>query len=206
MLTKLYRMTKKRRAEKSFKKNALLSERSLIFHTANCTNSGRKEQIAIDEHCEIKGCVCCHGNGKVIIGKHFYMGGFSYIHAADSISIGDCVIVSNHVRIMDNNSHPTDPDKRKEMSLAGSTQADGTVSPLWSATLAEHAPVVIEDNVWIGEFASIMKGVTIGKGAIIGSHAVVTKDVPPYSVVAGNPARIVKSLRPREKNDSSTKA
>lgn len=206
MLTKIYRLIKKSRAEKSFRKNALMGDRSLISHTANCTNFGKKEQIVIDEHCEIKGCICSHGSGKVTIGKHFYMGGFSYIHAADSISIGDCVIVSNHVRIMDNNSHPTDPDKRKEMSLDGSIHANGTSSPLWSATLAEHAPVIIEDNVWIGEFASIMKGVTIGKGSVIGCHAVVTKDVPPYSIVAGNPARIVKSLHPTKENDSSAKA
>ena len=107
-------------------------------------------------------------------------------------------MVSNHVRIMDNNSHPTDPDMRMKMSLAGSVQADGRASPLWSETLAEHASVVIEDNVWIGEFAAVLKGVTVGRGAIVGSHCVVTKDVPPYSVVVGNPARVVKSLRKEE--------
>ena len=123
------------------------------------------------------------------------MGGFTYIHSVDSIRIGDCVIVSNHVRIMDNNSHPTDPEKRMEMSIAGAEQEDGSVSPLWDPSLSAHAPIVIEDNVWIGEFASILKGVTIGKGSVIGAHSVVTKDVPPYSIVAGNPARVVKSLR-----------
>ena len=199
MLTKIYRKIKKRGAEKSFLHHAVLGNRAFIHHTAKCMNSGRKDSIVIGEHCEIKGSVCCHGDGHIAIGKHFYMGGFSYIHAADSIIIGDCVIVSNHVRIMDNNSHPTDPEKRMKMSLAGSMQEDGTISPLWSATLAEHAPVVIEDNVWIGEFAAIMKGVTIGRGSVVGCHCVVTKDVPPYSVVAGNPARVVKSLRKEEK-------
>lgn len=171
----------------------------MIHHTAKCLNSGSKEQIAIDEHCEIKGCLCCCGDGQLTIGKHFYIGGFSYIHAADSITIGDCVIVSDHVRIMDNNSHPTDPEKRVKMSLAGHTQENGTLSPLWSATLADHAPVVIEDNVWIGEFAAVLKGVTVGRGSVVGSHSVVTKDVPPYSIVVGNPARVVKSLRKEEK-------
>lgn len=199
MLTKLYRVFKKRGAEKSFIRHAILGNRAIIHHMAKCMNSGRKEQIVIGEHCEIKGALCCHGDGHVTIGKHFYMGGFSYIHAADSIYIGDCVIVSNHVRIMDNNSHPTDPEKRMKMSLAGAIQENGATSPLWSATLAEHAPVVIEDNVWIGEFAAILKGVTIGKGSVVGCHCVVTKDVPPYSIVAGNPARVVKTLYEGEK-------
>ncbi|MFT3710213.1 MAG: acyltransferase [Archangium sp.] len=55
-------------------------------------------------------------------------------------------------------------------------------------------PVVIEDDVWIGAKASIMPGVTIGRGSVVGTAAVVTKDVPPFSVVAGVPAKIVKTL------------
>lgn len=194
MLTEFYRKMRKKSAEKSFFSHAVLGKNAVIHHTAKCENSGQKEQIAIGDHCEIKGYVCSHGNGHISIGKHFFMGGFSYIHAADSVSIGDCVIVSNHVRIMDNNSHPTDPEKRMRMSLEGRLQKDGSISPLWSETLAEYAPVIIEDNVWIGEFAAILKGVTIGKGAVVGCHTVVTKDVPPYSVVAGNPAKVVKTL------------
>ena len=55
-----------------------------------------------------------------------------------------------------------------------------------------YPPVHIEDDVWIGTRAIILPGLTIGKGAIIGAGAVVTKDVPPYAVCAGNPARIIK--------------
>lgn len=54
-------------------------------------------------------------------------------------------------------------------------------------------PVMIGDNVWIGDKASILSGVTIGKGAIVACNAVVTKDVPPYSVVAGVPAKVIKT-------------
>lgn len=52
--------------------------------------------------------------------------------------------------------------------------------------------IVIGDNVWIGEKAAILAGVTIGEGAIIGANAVVTKNIPPYSIAAGIPARIIK--------------
>ena len=53
-------------------------------------------------------------------------------------------------------------------------------------------PVIIEDDVWIGTRVTILKGVTVGKGAIIGACSVVTKDVPPHSIVVGNPAKVVK--------------
>lgn len=59
-------------------------------------------------------------------------------------------------------------------------------------------PVVIEDDVWIGAKASIMPGVTIGRGAVVGTAAVVTKDVPPFTVVAGVPAKVVKQLDPSQ--------
>jgi len=56
----------------------------------------------------------------------------------------------------------------------------------------KYPPVRIEDDVWIGARAIILPGIKIGKGAIIGSGAVVTKDVPPYAICAGNPARVIK--------------
>lgn len=68
----------------------------------------------------------------------------------------------------------------------------------WRWIHSDAKPIVIGDNVWIGEYASVLKGVTIGTGAIVASHAVVTKDVPPYTIVAGNPARVVKELEDDE--------
>jgi galactoside O-acetyltransferase len=60
-------------------------------------------------------------------------------------------------------------------------------------------PVKIEDKVWIGFNSIILKGVTVGEGAIVGAGSVVTKDVPPYTIVAGNPARIIRELTPEER-------
>lgn len=60
--------------------------------------------------------------------------------------------------------------------------------------LVSKGPVIIEDNVWVGEMVCILPGVKIGKGSIIGANAVVTKDVPPYCVVGGNPAKVIKQL------------
>jgi len=61
-------------------------------------------------------------------------------------------------------------------------------------------PIVLEDNVWIGDSAIICKGVTIGKNSIIGAGAVVTKEVPPNCIYAGNPARLVKKLENKDFN------
>jgi len=65
-------------------------------------------------------------------------------------------------------------------------------------------PVVIEDDVWIGLNCTILQGVTIGKGSIIGAGAVVTKDIPPYSIALGVPARVTGQRKPSEQPSSGT--
>ena len=151
-------------------------------------NNGRKDNIIVGNNCRINGVLLSVGDGKIIIGDNFYLGAGSHIGSAKDIRIGDNVIISNHVKIYDNNNHPTLPKLREEMSKNYNNRN------LWSWQMAEKAPVIIEDNVWIGEYAAILKGVKIGKGSIIGMHAVVTKNVPELSVVAGNPAKVVKKL------------
>ena len=63
--------------------------------------------------------------------------------------------------------------------------------------VADLRHMIIGDDVWIAEGATLLGGITVGDGAVIGAHAVVTKDVPPRTVVAGNPARILKELEPK---------
>jgi len=69
--------------------------------------------------------------------------------------------------------------------------------------VGQTKPVILEDNVWVGDSAIICKGVTVGKNSIIGAGSVVTKDVPPNSIFAGNPAKFVKSI---DKNNFNTRA
>lgn len=144
--------------------------------------------IRIGENCRIWGKLESQGSGQISIGDHSCVYERSIIGSVKSIHIGSCVIISNHVHIYDNNNHPTDPALRRKMCMEG---FDGDP---WRWRHAGAAPVVIEDNVWIGEYAAVMKGVTIGQGSVVAAHAVVTKDVPPYTIVAGNPARVVKEL------------
>jgi acetyltransferase-like isoleucine patch superfamily enzyme len=172
---------------KKFKKYAVFGKDLNICVRANCTADGAG-RIKIGDHCRIYGTLQSQDEGKITIGDHTCIYERSVVGSVCSVSIGSCVIISNHVHIFDNNNHPTSPSVRHDMCMGG-FEGDA-----WRWRHADSAPVVIEDDVWIGENAAIMKGVTVGKGAIVAAHAVVTKDVPPCTVVAGNPARVVKEL------------
>lgn len=128
--------------------------------------------------------------GCIIIGENSYVGDHSRIWSAESVKIGDYVFISHNVNIMDTNAHEMDADERVEnykLRLRnGYPKEKGSV---------QSAPIIIEDHVWIGFNAIILKGVKIGKGAIVAAGSVVTKDVPEYHLVAGNPAKIIKDTR-----------
>lgn len=178
------------RTKRSFKKGAKLGK-NIKFGCSGClcqNGSGNPENISIGDESYIMGYFQTQKDGRIKTGHHFYIGPNSFIGAIESITIGDCVIISNDVKIYDNNNHPTSPEARMNMSLNGYSNDN------WKWHHSDSAPVVIEDNVWIGQYVTILKGVTIGKGSIIGTKAVVTKDVPPYTIVAGNPAKVVKKI------------
>lgn len=145
--------------------------------------------IKIGDNCDILGVLSARKGGNIKIGECTTIRGNSLVGCVNSIDIGNYVIISNNVHIYDNNNHPTNPDIRKEMCKSG------FYSPMWDWSLSDSAPVIIEDNVWIGERATILKGVTIGKGSIVACHSVVTHSVPPYCIIAGNPAKVVKTLQ-----------
>jgi acetyltransferase-like isoleucine patch superfamily enzyme len=110
---------------------------------------------------------------KVFIGHNTVIGRHTMITAKNLIRIGSNVLMGAYVQIIDHN-HGMERDKpiREQPALIGK--------------------VVIEDDVWIGAGAKILMNVHIGVGAVIGSNAVVTRDVPPYAVVGGVPARVIK--------------
>lgn len=119
-------------------------------------------------------------NPKLIIGNNSAIGDESHISCARKMTIGNGVRMGRKIFITDNNH-----------GLSSREMLD--IVP-FDRPLTSAGPVVIEDNVWIGEKVSIMPNVRIGKGAIIAANAVVTHDVPPYAVVGGCPARIIKQL------------
>lgn len=116
---------------------------------------------------------------KITIGSGCMIGADCHITAINGITIGDGLLTGKSVLISDN-SHGNPSDYR-QLSL-----------PPYSRTLHSKGTITIGNNVWIGEKAAILGGVTIGDGAVIGANAVVTHDVPPYSIAAGCPAVILK--------------
>ncbi len=124
--------------------------------------------------------------GEIRIGSRCFIGR-SHLACYQSIVIGDDVIISWGVTIVDHDSHSIEWDKRRnDVRDGGRGRKDWTHVP--------HAGVVVKDKAWIGFNVSILKGVTIGEGAVIGACSVVTRDIPPYAVAAGNPARLVREL------------
>ena len=117
------------------------------------------------------------------------------IHISDSVSLGcrNHITCINHIYIGKNVL--TGPDVLiTDNSHGRSEKNDITLSPL-ERMLISKGPVIIEDNVWIGEKASIMPNVRIGKGSIVACNSVVTKNVPPNCIVAGSPAKIIKFIQ-----------
>jgi galactoside O-acetyltransferase len=105
--------------------------------------------------------------------------------SAKQITLGDDVIISWGVTIVDHNSHAIESVQRAADVV---DWKEGKKD--W--TNIKIAPVRINSRAWVGFNAIILKGVTIGEDAIVAAGAVVTKDVPPRSVVAGNPARVIR--------------
>lgn len=151
-----------------------------------------RDAIRVGDHCRVAGqlLVFAHG-GSVSIGDHCFVGESSRIWSANAITIGHRVLISHGVNIHDTNAHSLSARQRHEHIL----EMFSTGHPRELPDVPDR-PIVIEDDAWIGFNAVVLKGVRIGRGAVIGAASVVTHDVPAYSVVVGNPARIVGSALP----------
>lgn len=133
--------------------------------------------------------------GKIVIGDKCFIGGSTFI-SHSSITIGNHVTIAWGSTIYDHDSHSLDyRDRRKDVEDEYNDIVNGRnfiEHKDWSNVRTE--PIIIEDDVWIGMNCIILKGVTIGRGAVIGGGSIVTHDVPAWKVVAGNPAKIIKTL------------
>lgn len=124
---------------------------------------------------------CLRQDPELVIGDGTFIGHDCCFNIATAVHIGKHCLLAGRIRVYDVDSHPIDAVQRRS---AGTFPAENS------------SPVVIEDDVWIGSRAIILKGVTISARSIVGAGAVVTRDVPPDVVVGGNPARVVKHLPP----------
>jgi len=125
------------------------------------------------------GAAAINENPTLVVGNNTHLGYLVTISVGERVEIGADCLIADRVFIADNHGHPLDPERRRQRQK---------VLP------EEIKPIKIGNNVWIGYQSVILRGVTIGDNSIVGANSVVSKDVPANTVVAGNPAVIVRTL------------
>ncbi len=169
--------------------------KSNVQHLNLLTRAANQNEVKIQvgSDCMIQGDFIFETeHGLITIGDRTFIGGSKFI-CIEAIEIGNDVMFSWGCTVVDNNAHSLVWEERKNDVLDWKKGVDENVIGKykdWSNV--QRKKVVIKDKAWIGFNSIILKGVTIGEGAVVGAGSVVTKDVPDYAIVAGNPAVIVK--------------
>jgi acetyltransferase-like isoleucine patch superfamily enzyme len=149
-------------------------------------HSREAEALVIGSRCTMDGVQFNIGVGaKVAIGDCCYFTN-SVVLCELELQIGSYVVVGWNATISDTDFHPLDPARRIADAIALSPLGQGKPRPP-----IEARPITVEDGVWIGHNATVLKGVRIGTGAWIEPGSLITKDVPPHARVLGNPASII---------------
>lgn len=139
--------------------------------------------VIIDNSCVIESWYFSNisdHSGVIIIGDNCAFGEYTHLSAANRIEIGDGLLTGRNVLITDNSHGLTNGDELN-------------ISPRYRK-IQSKGPVFIGNNVWLGDKVSVMPGVSIGDGVIVAANAVVTHDIPAYSVAAGVPAKVIKNM------------
>lgn len=150
---------------------------------------GSKCEITIGNECTLQGLLVTeHDNASITIGNNVFIGANTVLDCAQAIVLEDDVLVSYECLLLDSNNHSQNFDVRKNDLPDVKSGREYN----WSAIPSN--PIRVCRGAWIGARSIILKGVTIGEGAIVGAGSVVTKSVDPYTIVGGNPARVVKLI------------
>ena len=155
-----------------FQGDSSLISKEVIIKKYGYSNNGL--QVKLGKNAKIHSHVIIQGSSILSLGDNSFIGEFSVIGVNEKIEIGKNVMIAQSVSIRDTDH------KFEDLNIDMRNQGITT------------APVIIEDNVWVGYGVVITKGVKIGSGAIIAANAVVTEDVPSNAIVGGIPAKIIK--------------
>ena len=170
---------------------ATLHPQAKLYPGCTVSNPSKNPaQISIGANSHLRGqLLLFRRSGRISIGEWCYVGDGSRIWSRCSVQIGNHVSISHLVDIFDTNCHPLalDEHRRDLEAILGRNEDVPELT-------VEDAPVVLEDGVRVGCKATILKGVRIGRGAFVAANSVVTQDVPPLCLVAGNPARVVRQI------------
>jgi acetyltransferase-like isoleucine patch superfamily enzyme len=155
-------------------KNIFIGDRIFIGESCYIDADTPKAKIEIGDDVYIsRYCVIRGGKTGVKIGSNVNIGWYSMLYGYGGIEIGDNTLLANNVQIHSGNHVYKDPNK--PIRLQG----------------GEGKPVKIDEDVWLASYTIVLPGITIGKGSVIGAGSVVTKDIPPYSIAVGNPAKVI---------------
>lgn len=133
--------------------------------------------------------------GKVTVGDGVLINGGTMIQSRSSVQIGNSVMISWGCTISDHDSHSISyVDRIADHDQRFVALAQGVPAPDKDWSRVATAPIKICDNSWLGFETIVLKGVVIGEGAIVGARSVVTRDLPPWTIAAGNPARPIKEI------------
>jgi len=166
-----------------------------FFPSARIRNArGSNKFIKVGNRTLVKGELLTFGHGgEILIGDYCYIGEGTRVWSSKSITIGDRTLISHNVNIFDNLTHPLAPKERHDQFksiLQGQFPKDGNLG---------ESPVLIGNDVLIGAQSIILRGVKIGDGAIVAAGSVVITDVPPWTMVGGNPATQIRQLTHQER-------
>lgn len=178
------------RAKRNIIANATLLGKNHHFSTDSCISlkdGAKKENVILKDQCWPEGLIMVQNNGVVVMHEHSKIGRSTRILCVNRVEIGAYTAIANGATICDNNNHPISPAFRRQMRLT----PEGDDMRMWRHSA--NAPIIIGENCWIGANVRICKGVEIGDNSIVAANSVVTKSVPANCIVAGNPAKIVKT-------------
>jgi acetyltransferase-like isoleucine patch superfamily enzyme len=176
----------------AFEQGAETSPGLRLGLNARLVTPGGERRVSIGANCAIRGIIRCDGPGRVTIGEEVHVGDGVIVSARASIGIGDGALLAHGVQLFDNDTHPLDAETRAAHFRAFLKLGPKGLRP--DDFEVGSAPIRIGRRAWLGFGAAVMKGVEVGEEAIVAAGAVVTADVPPRTIVAGNPARVVRSL------------
>lgn len=165
---------------------------SCLYGRTSIRKAGGK--ISVGDYCLIYGTIiteCEHS--KVKIGSNVFIGGKTLFDCVDSITVDDDVLISYDCVLADSDNHSISYSIRKR------DLADWKKSQQHNWQTTSSGPIKLSKGSWIGARTIILKGVEIGEGSIVGAGSVVTKNVPPWTIVAGNPARIIREIPENER-------
>ena len=159
-------------------------------------NLKNNNKVIIGDGCVLSNKIIFEKNsGKVIIGNNTYIGANTKIISCDSVKIGNNVQISWDVTIYDHDGNSLNyMDRSEEVKGYYKNFNSGEMLKDFNWNNVKTKPIIIEDDVWIGFGVIILKGVKVGKGAIISAGSVVSKDVEAFTAVAGNPAKAIKKI------------